>query len=61
MCKTDYGGGSINLPKIDYVICERPLSVKCALFSGPCEIVVCVFSSVSLYFIGLQPIKTRAE
>ena len=34
MCKTDYGGGGggggrgggKNNPKIDYVICERPLS-----------------------------------
>ena len=28
MCKTDYGGGGgggKNVPKIDYVICERPL------------------------------------
>ena len=25
MCKTDYGGGGVNVPKIDYVICERPL------------------------------------
>ena len=28
MCKTDYGGGGgggKNFPKIDYVICERPL------------------------------------
>ena len=27
MCKTDYGGGGgggKNVPKIDYVICERP-------------------------------------
>ena len=27
MYKTDYGGGGgKNFPKIDYVICERPLS-----------------------------------
>ena len=28
MCKTDYGGGGggKNVLKIDYVICERPLS-----------------------------------
>ena len=31
MCKTDYGGGGgggggKNVPKIDYVICERPLN-----------------------------------
>ena len=27
MCKTDYGGGGgKNVPKIDYVICERPHS-----------------------------------
>ena len=30
MCKTDYGGGGggggKNVPKIDYVICERPLT-----------------------------------
>ena len=30
MCKTDYGGGGggKNVPKNDYVICERPLSGK---------------------------------
>ena len=28
-CKTDYGGGrGKNVPKIDYVICERPLGLK---------------------------------
>ena len=32
MCKTDYGGGGgggggKNVPKIDYVICERPLGL----------------------------------
>ena len=30
MCKTDYGGGGggggKNVPKTDYVICERPLT-----------------------------------
>ena len=32
MCKTDYGGGGgggKNVPKIDYVICERPLTLLC--------------------------------
>ena len=29
MCKTDYGGGGgKNVPKIDYVICERPLGLS---------------------------------
>ena len=53
MCKTDYGGGGggggKNVPKIDHVICERPLIAQ-------------ISEQMSwLGIIGLQPIKTRAE
>ena len=48
MCKTDYGGGGggggKNGPKIDYVICERPLMIKLLHFA--------ISSSVSLFGPG---------
>ena len=46
MCNTDYGGGGggKNVPKIDYVICERPLITT----NYPPQYLLCYTSHSSL-------------
>ena len=57
MCKTDYGGGGgKTVPKIDYVICERPLMLDVEKFYGEARgvkvITYYMYRSYSLASIG---------